>query len=95
MIIPSTGYMELEPELEPDGAKHVELEPDGVKEIKLEVEEKLCVMDKLVANQELAAKKKLVLKDTLAAPMGLVNHSGVNLEPRWRKHDPEFWFIIP
>ncbi|CAA7049974.1 unnamed protein product [Microthlaspi erraticum] len=50
MIMPSTGDMELEAELEPDGAKHVELEPDGIKDIKLEVEEKLDVMDKLVAN---------------------------------------------
>ncbi|CAA7017873.1 unnamed protein product [Microthlaspi erraticum] len=66
MTMPSTRAMELEPELEPDGAKHVELEPDGIKDIKLEVEEKLYVMDKLVANQELAAEKK-----PLAAPMQL------------------------
>ncbi|CAA7017882.1 unnamed protein product [Microthlaspi erraticum] len=53
--------------LEPDGAKHVELEPDGIKDIKLEVEEKLDVMDKLVANHELAAEKK-----PLAALMQLI-----------------------
>ncbi|CAA7023775.1 unnamed protein product [Microthlaspi erraticum] len=94
MIMPSTRDMELEAELEPDGAKHVDLEPDGIKDMKLEVEEKLDVMDKLVANQELAAEK-LVSKDIVAAPMELVTHSGVNIEPRWRIHDPKPpWFLI-
>ncbi|CAA7023773.1 unnamed protein product [Microthlaspi erraticum] len=93
--MPSTRDMELEAELEPDRAKHVELEPDGIKDMTLEVEEKHDVMDKLVANQELATEKKLVSKDTVAAPMEMVTHSGVNIEPRWRRHDPKPpWFFI-
>ncbi|CAA7060942.1 unnamed protein product [Microthlaspi erraticum] len=48
---------------------------------------------KLVAEDEL--EPELVAEEALAASLELVTHSGVNLEPRWRRHDPKPpWFLI-
>ncbi|CAA7038259.1 unnamed protein product [Microthlaspi erraticum] len=72
----------------------LKLEPDGVKDLKLEPVEQLeREGSKLVAEDEL--EPELVAEEALAAPMKLVTHSRVNLEPKWRQHDPKPpWFLI-
>ncbi|CAA7060949.1 unnamed protein product [Microthlaspi erraticum] len=76
------GMEQLEAE---EGLEAAQLEPDGAKHMELEPD----------GIKELAAEKELVSKDSVAAPMELITHSGVNLEPRWRRHDPKPpWFLI-
>ncbi|CAA7039471.1 unnamed protein product [Microthlaspi erraticum] len=76
------GMEQLEAE---EGLEATQLEPDGAKHMELEPD----------GIKELAAEKELVSKDSVAAPMELITHSGVNLEPRWRRHDPKPpWFLI-
>ncbi|CAA7047416.1 unnamed protein product [Microthlaspi erraticum] len=84
MIMARAKVKEHRPKLEPDGVKDLKLEPVE----QLEREE-----SKLVAEDEL--EPELVAEEALAASMELVTHSGVNLEPRWRRHDPKPpWFLI-